>query len=336
MKLPRLLPFCLILFWFCALPAGADVVRLASGDRFTGTTVGLSAGTLTFATAYGDIQVPWSDVVSLTVVQPVLVTIGTNPPTLVTIVAAADGQVTLQPGGPAPGDTVPLAQIAALTRPQPPLIVDGGASAGYITTSGNTDVNSLRVDADVVARAAANRYTANAALIRAKDRGIETARTWTTGLKYDRFLTPRLFVNASSSFTNDQFRDLDLRSALGAGIGYQVADTTRVKMTADAGLGYVSENLASQPNDSYAAVRESISLTAGLLPGRAEFFHLHDAYVGVTGDDNLFVKMQNGVRLALAGGFAMTIRHDLDYDRTPAVGRESSDRAFALTLGYRF
>jgi putative salt-induced outer membrane protein YdiY len=188
----------------------------------------------------------------------------------------------------------------------------------------------------MVARAAANRYTANAALIRAKDGGIETARTWTTAFKYDRFMTSRLFLNASTTLTNDPFRDLDLRTALGAGVGYQVLETGRVTLTADAGLGYVNENFASQADDRYAAARESASLNASLMPGRAELFHLHDLYVGVTGDGNLFVKMQNGVRLALMAGFVMTVRHDLDYDRSPAIGRKSSDRAFSLTLGYRF
>ena len=113
-------------------------------------------------------------------------------------------------------------------------------------------------------------------------------------------------------------------------------DTGRVTLTADTGLGYVSENFESQPDDSYAAARESASMRAALLPGRAEFFHQHDGYFGVTGDDNLFVTMQNGVRLALADGFAMTVRHDLDYDRSPAIGRKTTDRAFSLTLGYRF
>ena len=335
MNLLRLL-LCAPILLCVVSPAAADELRLANGDRLTGQTVSLAGGTLTFASTYGTVEVPWIEVVALTVDQPVLVTVGTNPPVPVTLGVAAEGQATLQPGGTALGNTVPLAQITALSRPQPAVIVDGGANAGYITTSGNTDVNSLRLDGDVVARAAANRYTANAALIRAKDRGIETARTWTTAFKYDRFVTPRLFLNASTSLTNDPFRDLDLRTALGAGVGYQVLDTGRITLTTDAGLGYVNENFASQADDSYAALRESSSLNAALLPGRAEFFHLHDAYIGVTGDDNLFVKMQNGVRFALVAGFVMTLRHDLDYDQSPAVGRESSDRAFALTFGYRF
>ena len=222
------------------------------------------------------------------------------------------------------------------TRPQPPVIVDGGANAGIITTAGNTDVNNLRLDGDIVARAGVNRYTASAAVTRAEDRGVETARNWTTAFKYDRFVSTRMFLNANAILTNDRFRDLDLRTALGAGVGYQVLTTPRVTLTADGGLGYVNENLESQPDDSYTALRESVSLDAFAVPGshpvlpRARrLLRRHRRRQPVHQDAE---RHPHG----LAAGFVTTLRHDLDYDRSPAVGRRNTDRTFALTLGYRF
>jgi putative salt-induced outer membrane protein YdiY len=327
----RALAFSLLLSLLASAPAGADELQLMNGDRLTGTVASLAGGVLTFGTPYGDIRIPWAEVTRLTIQDPILVVIAGAAPTPVTIVAAADGQATLQPGG-----LVALADITSLARPQPPVIIDGGANAGIITTAGNTDVNNLRLDGDIVARANLNRYSASAAVTRAKDRGLETARNWTTAFKYDRFISTRMFLNANAILTNDRFRDLDLRTAVGAGVGYQVPTGPRVTLTADGGLGYVNENLESQPDDSYSAVRESVSFTAFAIPDRIQFFHVHDGYVGVTGEDNLFVRMQNGVRLSLAAGFVTTLRHDLDYDRSPAVGRSNTDRTLALTLGYRF
>lgn len=315
----RLFSLLLLLILFTASPAFADDLQLKNGNRLTGDVVSLAGGTLTFATAYGTVRVPWAEVAALTVTDAILVT-------------DAAGVVTTQPGG-----TIALT-VVALARPQPAMSVDGGANAGFVTTAGNTEVNNLRLDADVVTRAGENRYTANAAITRAEDRDGETARNWTAGGKYDRFLNPRLFLNANAIFTSDRFRDLDLRSALGVGVGYQVLNTARATLTADGGLGYVNENLESSaaPDDSYTAVRESAALGVFLLPGRVQAFHQHDGYFGVTGDDNLFVKMQNGVRIGLAAGFVTTLRHDLDYDKSPAPGRRNVDRTLAFTLGYRF
>ena len=79
-----------------------------------------------------------------------------------------------------------------------------------------------------------------------------------------------------------------------------------------------------------------MSFDAFAVTGMIQFFHVHDGYFDVTGDDNLFVRMQNGIRMTLAAGFVTTLRHDLDYDRSPAIGLSNTDRTLALTLGYRF
>ena len=113
-------------------------------------------------------------------------------------------------------------------------------------------------------------------------------------------------------------------------------DTPRIKFSVEGGPGFVNENFQSAPDDSYTALREAARLDVLLTGRRVVLFHAHDGYFGVTGDDNLFMKMQNGIRLALVGGFVTTAQMDLDYDRSPAPGRRNSDRTFALTFGYRF
>ena len=327
----RLAILCLALLCL-APPASADELRLLNGDRVTGRVVALAGGTLTFVTPHGQLAIPWADVSALAVDEPLLVTLAGGSPASTAVGMSADaGRVTLQPGG-----DVALTTITGLARPQPAVVWNGGANAGFVSAAGNSDINSLRLDGDVVARAAANRYTASAAVTRSEDRDVETARNWSASAKYDRFISPRLFLNSNAILTNDRFRDLDLRTALGAGLGYQILQTARVTLTADAGLGWVHENLEAGEDDRYTAARESAALTVTIVPDRVQFFHGHDGYFGVTGDDNLFVRTQNGVRISLAAGFVTTLRGDLDYDRSPAPGRSNTDRTFSLTLGYRF
>jgi putative salt-induced outer membrane protein YdiY len=327
----RLLLFCAVLL--VAAPATADEILLTNGDRFTGTVVSMTANTLTVTTPYGPVKIAWADVANLTITDPILVitTTGTAPAEVRIAAGDAAGRVTLDPGGP-----IELAQIVGLARPQPAMIIDGGANAGFVNSGGNTEVNSLRLDGDVTIRAGANRYNAAAAVNRAEDRGVQTAENWNLGFNYDRFLTERLFVNGNAIFTNDRFRDLDLRTALGVGVGYQFLNTARARLTANAGLGWVDENFDAGVDDNYTAARESATFDLFLVPDRIQFFHQHDGYVGVTGDDNLFFRMKNGVRLGLFGGLVTTAQVDLDYDQSPSPGRENTDRTFALTFGYRF
>ena len=309
----------------------ADEVRLKNGDRVTGKVVSLQKGVLKFDTGHGTLDLAWADVTAATIDMPIILTVAGQPAETVSTVSLANGQIVVRPGV-----TVPVAQVASLARPAPALTVVGGANVGFLSTGGNTDVNSLRVDGDVVARAAANRYTAATVVNRAVNLGVETASNYTINGRYDRFFNPRVYANASGLFTHDKFRDLDLRSALGLGMGYQVADTSRLRLGVEGGYGYVNERFGVAPDESYHAVRENVSVDVFTLGKRVTFFHRHDGFFGFTGEDNLFVQTRNGVRSALGGGLVATIQFDVEYDKSPAPGRKTTDRSVGLTFGYRF
>jgi putative salt-induced outer membrane protein YdiY len=319
---------CLVLL-LVATSAWADEVRLKNGDRYTGKAVALDRGTLKFDTGHGTLDLPWADVTSLSVPAPVVVTVGGREQTAA-VAAAADGQATI---GAA---TVALADITALRLPQPPRTMIGGANAGFLSTGGNTDVNSLRIDGELVVRAQANRYTGSGQVNRAVDSGRETARNATGAFRYDRFVSRQLYFNGSAIFTNDRFRDLDLRTALGVGVGYQVVDNVRAKLGVEGGYGYVNERFATQPDDSYHAAHEAVAVDVFVIGKRLVVFHRNDGFFGFTGEDNLFVQTRNGVRVGLAAGLVTTLQYDVDYDKSPAPGRKTTDRALGLTFGYRF
>ncbi len=323
MKILRLILPLALLFFPAAGSAAADEVRLANGDRVTGTVVSMADGTLTFKTPHGELTMPWNEVTALKIDRQLLVTTATAPAQLMTLDTAAGA-------GPT------LADVVAIAAPTPPVTWDGGANAGLLTTGGNTDISSLRLDGALAARTAFDRYTASGVVNRARDSGRDTADNWTTAFAYSRFLTERLFADANAILTNDRFRDLDLRTALGVGLGYQVWDRPSASLSFNGGYGWVNENFDTAPDDSYAALREAVKLDLFFANKRVQAFHHHDGYFGVTGDDNLFFRAQTGVRLALAAALVSTAQFDVDYDRSPAPGRVSTDRSVAFTLGYRF
>ena len=315
-----------------ALPAAADEVRLRNGDRLSGDTISLAAGTLTFKTQGVVLKIPWVEVTSLALDNAMYITVGTNPPILTSFDAAdANGDVTLQPGGP-----VPLTDIVAISRQTSAWEVAGGAGAGFVQTAGNTEVSNVRLSADATAKHGSDRLTFTAVATRANDRGVESARNWTGTAKYDRFLTSRLFANANAVFTNDRFRDIDLRSALGAGLGLQLIQNDRVKLSGSGGVGWVSENFISIADDTYTAAFENGTLTVALLPTRVELFHSHDGYYQISAGDKKFVRLQDGIRLTIVSGFVTTLQQDVDYDHRPSPGRKQTDSSVSLTLGYRF
>jgi putative salt-induced outer membrane protein YdiY len=323
----------ILLLLVTALPALADTVELQNGDRITGTVVRLGGGSLTFKTAGGDLTIPWNMIRTLTSTAQLEVTIAGRPgkQAITGITTSAPGQLVLTPGG-----AVALTDVTDIEPVEPPVTINGGASAGFLNSHGNTDVFSLRLDGDVTVKQHKNRYSATAALNRVKDRALDldTAKNWNTALNYDRFLTKKLFINVNTIFTNDEFRDLDLRTAFGVGLGYQIIDTPEFKLTANGGIGWVNENFFVAPDDDYTAAHESATVEYYTLAHRLELFHKHDGYFG--SDDNLFIKTVQGARLTVIKDFITTFELDLDYDGSPSPGRKSTDRTLAFTFGYRF
>jgi putative salt-induced outer membrane protein YdiY len=324
---------CLLII--LAVPtASADEVRLLNGDRITGRVVSLVNGLLLLQTPNGDLRVPWPTVAALMVVEPIYVTVGTRPPVAVTIWpdGTSSGRVGFEPGG-----VVPVQDILSMSRPPPPRFsFDGRLNAGIVASGGNSDANTVRFAGDLVARSVANRITAGATMNRSQEQNVATARNWSTSLRYDRFFTQRFFVNGNTILSSDRLRDLSLRSAVGTGLGYQVLDLRRLKITTDAGLGYVKELSVVGTDDRYVAAQESAKVDVFVDASRFQLFHRHDGYFGLAGNDNRFVKTQNGVRVSIVRGIIATAQLDVDYDPSPVVGRQSFDRTFALNFGYQF
>lgn len=109
-----------------------------------------------------------------------------------------------------------------------------------------------------------------------------------------------------------------------------------MKLSVEGGYGHVNENYSTQADTSYHALRETTSFDLFLAGKRINPFHRNDTFFGFTGDDNLFVHMRNGLRLSIVGGLVATIEYDLDYDKSPAPGRKTTDHSTGFTFGYRF
>jgi putative salt-induced outer membrane protein YdiY len=311
----------------------ADDVQLANGDRISGRIVSLLNSVLLLQTAHGELRISWPLITGVMVVDPIFVTVITRAPAAVTISpGGADGRVILSPGG-----VVPIKDILAMSRPKPPLLsLDGRLNAGIIASGGNTSANSLRFGGEMVGRMAANRFTGGASFNRGREHDVETAHNWTTSFRYDRFVTRRLFIDGNTILSADRLRDLDLRTAVGTGLGYQVVDRRRLQITMDGGVGYVRERSRVGPDDRYTAAQESGKVDFFVNGNRFQLFHRHEGYFGLAGDDNRFVKTQNGVRVPIRRGIITTAQLDVDYDPTPVPGGQSIDRTFALNFGYQF
>lgn len=75
-----------------------------------------------------------------------------------------------------------------------------------------------------------------------------TVRNSLASLKYDFFLSKKVFSNAEALVEKDTFQNLSLRSTIGAGLGNQFIGTQRVSISVMTGLAHMSEYYTNAPS----------------------------------------------------------------------------------------
>ena len=212
----------------------------------------------------------------------------------------------------------------------------GHLNLGGTATVGNTDTENYYLDGELVARTEKNRYTADAILNYGKDEDEKTVDNWTASIKHDYFLSGKWYLCNNALFTKDEFKDLNLRTSLGTGAGYQFRESELVNLSVEAGLSYVNEDLIEDEDNSYPAGRWSANFDKYLLPERVKFFHFHEILIGLGDDGDTLIRTQTGFRFPLLKSFVASTQFNYDREENPAAGKEKADTMYILTLGYEW
>jgi len=319
--------------------AQADEVMLKNGDRITGRVLRKADGILSVDTGYaGKLEIKWDEVSGLTTDEPVKVILPDDSGVDAKLGASAEGHARLQTGlTPAPID-LPLDRIVYI-KPTPVqwgkgVRFGGRVNLGASTTSGNTDSRRLHADAELRWRSRVNRYILDGEINEGEDGGKRTVSNWRAGGEYNYFFRPKNFFYTRATLEHDEFKDIDLRSTLGAGLGYQIFDTDRVQLSVQGGLDYVNVERAVADDESYPAAGWGLRYEQQLFGGKAVLFHAQDGFWSLEQAEDVILRTRTGLRFPLAEGLAASAQVNIDWDNDPPPGRKSTDVATILGLGY--
>jgi len=335
-----------LLFWLlcaalsltCCLATFADEVRLKNGDHFSGEVVNMEKGVLLLATPYaGVIKVSWADVSCISTDSPHKFVLKDHQALFGRAVCSTPGTIKIL--GDTIGETVaiPVAEFEAIdpSPPPPAVTYTGSLAASYTQTDGATETMAANASARFVARSKRQRFTLKGKFNYGETDRSMTARNAAGSLKYDFFITKRLYSYAHSLFESDDFADLRLRSTLGAGLGYQILDTGRVAFSLETGPSYVNTDFEVAPDDDYTAGRWGADLNVKVVPEQIRFFHSHEGYYSFD-DSSVYITSETGLRLTIIRNFFAHAGVDYSYDSDPVEGAERYDVTYIFGLGYEF
>ena len=326
-----------------ALSAASGVhaakLTLANGDQISGEIIRLKDQTLNLKSPlFGEIKIPWAQVRDLRSDEGVRIELADGTQLKGTLVLQPDGQVTVAAGPEQPARSLSRSDVALLNPPLPDLAThySGHATVGGTFNRGNSRDDALNVDAELVARGPAHRYTIEAEAHEAKSDNVSTTSNRLLAGQYDKFLTQKdyLFVNAKGQV--DRQADLTLRSQVGAGYGRQFYETDITKLSAEAGLSYVNENYKLAPNKSFPALSLGLNYEQKLWDNRLVLFNKTEMSMSLSNTDDTLVKNKLGFRVPIANGLNLSTQLNLAYDHSPPQGVKRTDTSLVVGVGYSF
>lgn len=320
-----------------AAAANADQVYLHNGDRVTGTLSSFEHNVLLFdSAAAGSVRISRGQIAAITTDD--IVTIIFADDTTLTGRLIRVSEETMSLTGPYIDGAREFA-IADVRTILPGTATGirwrGRINVGAGLRSGNTDTRNVHVDAEAIGRTENDRLTGRFELNWAEDDGDESANDALLSLKYDRFVTDRLYLYGYTSLERDRMKDLRLRTTVGPGAGYQVIDTPTANLHIEGGPTYLHANFRNAEDESSIAARWALGYEQHLpLWHSPVFFHNHELIADLQTIENFFIRSRTGIRMPLMSHLNATAQVNVDYDNDPAPGATTTDTAYLLTLGY--
>jgi len=317
----------------------ADEVHLKNGDRLTGEVKSLEEEKLVLVTSYaGEIIITWSEVAAVRTDKPIRVFLIDDSVVEGISQQGEEEEMNLLTETIEGGVSFHLADVKSINPkpPEPAVKISARANVGIDVKKGNTDTETYHFDGSFVARTEKNRYRAAFETDNEKSSGMDTADNWLGSINYDHFLSDKWFLYGNASFESDQFKDLNLRSVLGVGSGYQFIETPETKFSGEVGFSYANEDHELDEDNSYPAGRLAFIIEKPLFDERVMFFHNDEALFNLEEADDITIRTQTGFRFPFYRRLNMTLQYNWDWEKMPATGQKKTDDRYLLTLGFEY
>jgi putative salt-induced outer membrane protein YdiY len=286
----------------------------------------------------GTLTIDWGQVEAIRMDHAVTVVLSDGSTrTAVIQPAEPSGQVMLSSDSAGEPEALPFSEITAINPPQEAAFrLNGRINVGLNKASGNTDTETAHADAELIARAAKIRLTLGGAYNRASEDNQKTEDNLKGNLKHDYFLTEKLYWYLNGAIERDEFKDINRRTTIGPGIGYQVFEGERMNLSVEAGPSHVNTDYDNSEDEDSISGRWAVKFDRFFFEKLFQYYFANEGYVSASDTSDVFMFTKTGLRFPLHTGFFLSAGFEWDWDNTPADEADKSDYRYILSLGYGF
>jgi putative salt-induced outer membrane protein YdiY len=329
---------CLMLGMFAtgfgAMKARADEVQLKNGDRISGTIVRMENKVLRINTPFaGDLFIKWEAVAAITTDSSIQVGLSDDTSARGVVFPDEEGKLSLKAEKAKKPWTFDIDNVKVI-NPPPDFRWTLRLDAGVDIEQGNTDSEEYHLDTQFFLRTADSRYTVMVELDKEYASNTLSEDAALGVLKYDYFFTKKWYGWLGTLLEKDKFKDLNLRSVVGAGPGYQFFESPSRNLGVEAGPAYVDEDFDGGEDQGYGAISWAFDYEQYFWDNRVQFFHWQFGLWSLENSEDVRIYTRTGFRVPLVKSLSVSLQYHWDLDNAVPSGEEEIDERFLFTLGW--
>ncbi|NOZ53144.1 MAG: DUF481 domain-containing protein [Gammaproteobacteria bacterium] len=208
----------------------------------------------------------------------------------------------------------------------------GEAELGFVSTSGNTETETVNAKAKVTTDRDKWRHRVEASALNSSDAKGTTAERYAITGQSDYKVSKQNYFFGLLSYEKDRFNGYAYRVSEALGYGRRILDGSVVTLDLEIGPGARQSELDNGDSENEFIVRGAAKL-GWTISDTSQF---SEALTVESGDDATIIKSVTGLTSQLAGSLAMKITYTIKNTSDVPPGIEKTDKETAVTLVYRF
>lgn len=330
--------FPLLLLLLCTASAHADRLVLQNDDRLSGRVVRLENDVLVFKTDYAEkpILIDRQAVRIITTETAVEVHLAGGELLRGRLSTSEEGTLQIAASEERQPAMTNWSAVQAINpEPEPKPKWKGGLTVGGTRQTGNTERTSASVALDAKRREKKNRFNVRFLYNYGEDEEDVTTRNAYGMFKYDYFIDPKVYVYLSVEMLYDRFKDLNLRTVVGPGAGYQVWDSEKRFLLFEGGVAYFNEDHIDGEDEDWFTGRLASEFRYR-FDSRLEFADNLVIYPSLEDTGEYSLRNEASISTPVFERWAFKLSNILEHDSDPAPGIDKNDITWILGLQYTF
>ncbi len=205
---------------------------------------------------------------------------------------------------------------------------------GYVSTSGNTDTQTLSGKVDIKLRGEKNRLFVQSTYLRSENDGEEDANRFTAGIRAERVFSGRLFGFIGLDYLIDRFAGYRHRLSVGPGLGFDILKSEIHKLKGLISGNYVVEDYSVEgvESDGYGSVKGSMNYE-WVVRTNVLFKTQISSSVSLENSEKYFLFGEAAVEVAISNRLSLGVGYRINYQSiVPGPDIEKTDMSFMTSL----